>query len=140
MADPAVKRVDPPAAANILKQTAGALLIDVRSRVEFDYVGHPIGAIHVPWKDAPDWQTNPHFVKQVRQLLRDVGRASPEDTPILLICRSGGRSLAAGEALAADGFRELYNVEEGFEGDRDADNHRGTVNGWRYHGLPWEQT
>jgi rhodanese-related sulfurtransferase len=48
--------------------------------------------------------------------------------------------MAAARALAAAGFTRLYNVAEGFEGDRDADSHRGALGGWRYHGLPWEQT
>ena len=131
MTGSSVGRVDPKRAVEILAHQSAAVLIGVRSRVEFDYVGHPIGTVHVTWKDAPDWQTNPRFVSQVKQALLNRGWPAPDDTPVLLICRSGGRSLAAGEILSASGFKEVYNVEQGFEGDRDAGNHRGTMNGRR---------
>ena len=57
-----------------------------------------------------------------------------------MLCRSGVRSLAAGKKLAEHGYTDVTNIAEGFEGDKDAHNHRGHVNGWRYHGLPWEQS
>ncbi|MEQ8663563.1 MAG: rhodanese-like domain-containing protein [Gammaproteobacteria bacterium] len=134
-----IERITPPAAALILADDPHALLIDVRSRVEFDYVGHPVGAVNVIWKDYPDWQENPRFVDDVRAALAAHGG---DDTtrPLLAICRSGARSLAAAKALAAAGYRRLYNVEEGFEGDKDDAGHRRSVSGWLAHGLPWEQT
>ena len=58
---------------------------------------------------------------------------------MILICRSGKRSVEAGEALEAAGFRRVYNVLHGFEGDLDESHHRGSRNGWRFEGLPWEQ-
>ncbi len=135
-----VQRVDPKQAAELLQGRPGAVLLDVRSKVEFDYVGHPTGAIHVPWKEAPDWAVNPDFVAAVRAALGDAGDGPVTERPLLLICRSGARSMSAAQALSETGFKELYNIEEGFEGDKDGEQHRGTVNGWRYHGLPWEQT
>jgi len=134
-----IQRVTPPQAARLLADEADAVLIDVRSKVEFDYVGHPEGALHVMWKDYPDWQENPHFVEEVRAALAGRGGDRP-DRPILALCRTGGRSLAAAKKLAEAGYTRLYNVEEGFEGDKNAAGHRGTVNGWRFHRLPWEQT
>ena len=59
--------------------------------------------------------------------------------PILLICRSGKRSLEAGNLLVKEGFCDVYNVAEGFEGELDEKHHRSTQGGWRFHGLPWEQ-
>jgi len=139
MSDTGVGRLSPPEAAEFLETHPEAVILDVRSKVEFDYVGHPIGAVHVPWKEFPDWQINPQFTREVRERL--AARAgAPEQVPVLVICRSGSRSFAAGEQLARDGFREVYNIEEGFEGDKDARNQRGHLNGWRHHGLPWEQT
>lgn len=138
MSQTTVGRIDPRQAFELMQRCPQAILIDVRSRMEYDYVGHPLGAVHIPWKEFPDWGVNPRFVEEVQALLRERG-APPARTPVLLLCRSGARSLAAGEALAGQGFGEVYNVEEGFEGDRDAHHHRSTVNGWRYRGLPWEQ-
>jgi rhodanese-related sulfurtransferase len=137
--DDNIGRRTPPEAWKILNEESGAILLDVRSKVEYDYVGHPPGAVHVAWKEYPDWKQNPGFVNDVRAALNERGGDDPS-RPILAICRSGARSLAAAKALANAGYQRLYNVEEGFEGDKDGNAHRGTINGWRFHGLPWEQT
>ena len=139
MGDEQIKRVDPAQAWQILASDVRAVLLDVRSKVEFDYVGHAAGALNVMWKDYPDWQENPHFVAQVKAALNARGGDSAS-RPILAICRSGVRSLAAAKVLAAAGYTNLTNVEEGFEGDKDAHGHRCTVSGWRSRQLPWEQT
>lgn len=128
-----VKSVNPKQAFEILQSNTAAVLLDVRDRLEYNFVGHPKGAVNIPWKDAPDWKPNPNFVDEVRQ------RIPNPETPILLICRSGQRSLDAAKALAQAGYRDLSNVEEGFEGPLDEHKHRGTLGGWRFHGLPWEQ-
>jgi rhodanese-related sulfurtransferase len=135
-----VENINPTQAFELLEAEPDAVLIDVRSKMEFDYVGHPRGALLVPWAEFPSWAVDPPaFVARVRKLLQERG-GHVESRPILTLCRSGGRSMAAARALDAAGFKRLYNVAQGFEGDRDADNHRGTLGGWRYHGLPWEQT
>ena len=139
MNDEHIKRVTPPEAWQILERDPRAVLIDVRSKVEFDYVGHPRHARLVMWKDYPAWRENPNFVAEVKSALTAHGDDAL-DRPILAICRSGARSFAAAQALAAAGFTDLYNIEQGFEGDKDAAGHRGTLNGWRFHQLPWEQT
>ena len=118
---------------------AEATLVDVRSRMEYEYVGHPIGAIHVAWKEFPDWQIDEHFVFRLTTALVALGRTNVEHLPIYLICRSGARSLAAARELEQKGFTNVFNIETGFEGDKDAQGHRNTVNGWRFHNLPWEQ-
>jgi len=135
-----VKTISPKQAWQLLQEKPQAVMIDVRSSMEYLFVGHPKGAVSIPWIDEPDWTKNPHFVKQVRQLM--LGGASCTEAgcaPILLVCRSGKRSLEAGQALAAEGFGEVYNVEGGFEGPLDEDHHRSTIAGWRHEGLPWEQ-
>jgi len=118
-----------------------ALLVDVRSTMEFLFVGHPMGAIHIPWLDEPDWTINPHFVTEVRKLLLGgaLCEAEGDCVPVVLICRSGKRSREAGRALMEAGLRQVYNVTEGFEGDLDEHHHRSSRGGWRYRGLPWEQ-
>jgi rhodanese-related sulfurtransferase len=136
-----VKSISPQKAWEIVENDPRAVLVDVRSGIEYLFVGHPKGAIHIGWIDEPDWKVNPNFALEVRKLL--LGGMSCHDdigcAPVILICRSGKRSLEAGETLIKDGFTEVYNVLEGFEGDLDADHHRSTTGGWRYHGLPWEQ-
>ena len=119
-----------------------AVLLDVRTRIEFEYVGHPPGAINVPWKEPPDWVVDAGFVDKVRSGL---AKTYPqieriEELTVLLLCRSGVRSRSAGEALQARGFKDVYNIAEGFEGDRDQNKHRNTINGWRMNKLPWEQS
>jgi rhodanese-related sulfurtransferase len=108
--------------------------------MEFEYVGHPVGAIHVPLKEAPDWNTDPGFCAKVREALHQSHDTNPEDLTILALCRSGARSKTAVELLTAAGFKSVYNVIEGFEGDRNEEKHRSEINGWRFHGLPWEQS
>ncbi|MBS1246086.1 MAG: sulfurtransferase [Proteobacteria bacterium] len=131
-----VKTLSPKEAHQLLQAHPNALFVDVRSNMEYLFVGHPAGAIHIPWIDEPDWKVNPHFVTQVRQAI--LGGASGA-APVVLICRSGVRSLEAGKALVQAGVKEVYNVDEGFEGTLDDHHHRSSVGGWRFHGLPWEQ-
>jgi rhodanese-related sulfurtransferase len=131
-----VKTLSPKEAYKLLQEHPNAVLIDVRSHMEYLFVGHPAGAIHIPWIDEPDWKLNPHFLTQVRQTM--LGGASGA-APVVLICRSGVRSLEAGKALIEAGVKDVYNVSEGFEGQLDEKHHRSSQGGWRYHGLPWEQ-
>jgi len=141
MTESNVQSITPEQAWKVLEKDPRAVLIDVRSNMEFLFVGHPKGAIHVSWIDEPDWTINPHFAVEVRKVLLG-GVSSGDDTgcaQVLLICRSGKRSLEAGKLLLQQGFNEVFNVQGGFEGDLDETHHRGTVNGWRFHGLPWEQ-
>jgi len=135
-----VKGMSPEEAHELLEKDPTAILIDVRSGMEFLFVGHPKGAIHVAWIDEPDWDINPEFVKHVRQLLLGgVSHSDHNSVPVVLICRSGKRSLEAGELLVKSGMKEVYNVLEGFEGELDETHHRSTLGGWRFHDLPWEQ-
>lgn len=140
MTDPQINDVRPDEAMEILRQDPNAILLDVRSIMEYDYVGHPLGALHVALMEPPDWKADPDFVTKVLEALSGRSRHPVEDTPILTLCRSGKRSLAAAQELGRHGFTRLYNVVDGFEGDRDARRHRSTVNGWRFRGLPWEQS
>lgn len=136
-----VKTLSPKKAYELLQKNPKAVFIDVRSEMEFLFVGHPVGAVHVAWIDEPDWDINPNFVKHVRQVL--LGGVSHLDgqksVPVILICRSGKRSVEAGEALIKAGLTEVYSVDEGFEGELDDNHHRSAVGGWRFHQLPWAQ-
>lgn len=137
-----IKEITPSQAWELTQSDNNAVIIDVRSSMEYEYVGHPIGAIHVAWKQPPRWQTEPEFVQHVCDALEAIrpGINSKEDLQVLALCRSGARSQSAGETLLSNGFKNVYNILEGFEGDKDSSNHRNTLNGWRVHGLPWEQS
>ena len=124
----------------ICQQDPRTLLIDVRSSMEFLFVGHPKGALHIPWIDEPDWVVNKDFVIEIRKLaLGGLKESSTDDVPIILICRSGNRSDEAGKLLVESGIRNVYHIDDGFEGKLDENHHRSTLGGWRYHDLPWEQ-
>lgn len=131
--------LNPREAHEFLEKTPEALLVDIRSSMEYLFVGHPVGSIHIPWIDEPNWEVNPSFVEQITSLCKEKNEQKPEDVPLVLLCRSGKRTLDAGDLLIAYGFSRVMHVDEGFEGDKDDNNHRGTLGGWRYHGLPWEQ-
>lgn len=131
--------VSPLEAWKIRQDDPRALLIDVRSSMEYLFVGHPSGALHIPWIDEPEWTVNPNFVTEIRKLALGGLNESERDVPILLICRSGNRSLEAGKVLIDAGMENVYNIDEGFEGKLDENHHRSTLGGWRYHNLPWEQ-
>ncbi|MDH5407611.1 MAG: rhodanese-like domain-containing protein [Gammaproteobacteria bacterium] len=140
MADSQVKTLSPKQAWQLIQDEPKALLVDVRSQMEFLFIGHPVGAIHIAWIDEPDWNVNPHFAAEIRKLiLGGLDHKSGQNVPILLICRSGKRSLEAGELLIREGFGQVYNIADGFEGELDDNHHRSTLAGWRFDGLPWEQ-
>lgn len=134
-----VKTISPTDAWQICQQDPRALLIDVRSSMEYLFVGHPQGAIHVPWIDEPDWEVNKNFAVEIRKLALGGLHESSGDVPIILICRSGVRSAEAGKVLTDAGMNNIYNIDGGFEGKLDESHHRSSLGGWRFHGLPWEQ-
>lgn len=122
----------PPADAWALFQAGEAVIVDVRSGEERKFVGQVPGAVHVAWASGTALTRNPRFV---RELEAKVGH----DQVVLLLCRSGKRSALAAEVATKAGFANAFNVLEGFEGELDADSHRGTADGWRFRGLPWVQ-
>jgi len=108
-------------------------LVDVRTVAEYVYVGHPENAYNIPlvfW-DEPNLQTvaNEDFVDDVK------ARFKPGDI-LILICRSGSRSAHAQRMLRRSGFEQVFNIREGFEGQKDQNGHR-TVDGWKNEGLPY---
>lgn len=121
-----------PPEAWALFQAGAAQLVDVRSAEELKFVGHVPGGQHVAWMTGAALVKNPRFVRELEKI-------ASKDSVILLLCRSGKRSAAAAEAATLAGFTAVYNVLEGFEGDRDAHGHRGALNGWQAAGLPWQQ-
>jgi rhodanese-related sulfurtransferase len=111
-----------------------ALFVDVRMEIESLYVGRPPGVDNIPWYEYPDLTPDPaQFVAAVER------EAGSKTRPLVLICRSGKRTVDAGLALEAAGFTDVAHVLHGFEGEMNEQFHRSTINGWRHAGLPWEQ-
>ncbi len=124
----------PPEAYNFLQTIEKAVLVDVRTKPELHYVGRVPDATEIEWMTWPDMEVNEDFINELK------ASGLSEEDPILFICRSGVRSHNAALTAHANGFHQVYNVIEGFEGDPDANQRRSKVNGWRYHGLPWYQS
>ncbi len=129
----------PREAWDYLNQYENAVLVDVRTRPEWEFVGVPnltdIGRqpLFIEWQHYGAG-ANENFIDQVRNT------GLPEDTPLLLLCRSGVRSLHAAVALTQAGFQTCFNISDGFEGQLDAERHRGAGDsGWKASGLPWIQ-
>lgn len=127
----------PAEAAELLAGDPQAVLVDVRTRAEWAYVGvpQPVGprpVVAVEWLTYPSGAPNPAFLAE----LADAG-VTP-DVPVVFLCRSGVRSVAAADAATAAGYARAYNVLEGFEGPLGGDGHR--TGGWRGAGLPWRQS
>ncbi len=112
-------------------QAGDAVLVDVRSEAELAWIGFVPGAAAVPWKHWPGMAVNTRFDAQLQA-------AVPPGKKVLMLCRSGVRSIASAQRATELGF-EAYNILEGFEGDPDAHGQRNRLGGWRFHGLPWKQ-
>jgi sulfur dioxygenase len=112
-------------------QAGQAVLVDIRTDAERAWVGFVPGAVDLAWKQWPGMAMNPGYDDGLLTLV-------PKDKKVLLLCRSGLRSIPAAKRAAELGF-EAYNILEGFEGDPDINAHRNSVGGWRMRGLPWRQ-
>ena len=121
----------PPQLAHDWWRSGDAVLVDVRTDAEREWVGFVPGAVALAWKQWPGMAINPAFDEGIRQ-------AVPQGKKAVLLCRSGVRSIAAAKRAAELGI-EAYNILEGFEGDADPEGHRGHKGGWRLRGLPWRQ-
>ena len=130
-----MKHLTPKETWALLQQQPKALFVDVRMEIESLYVGRPPGVHMIPWYEYPELKPDPAaFVAAIEREAQ--GR---KDCTVVLLCRSGKRTVEAGHALEAAGFTDVVNVLHGFEGELDDTYHRSTLNGWRFDGLPWEQ-
>lgn len=136
--------VTPREAWATLSSEPGAVLIDVRTTAEWNYVGVPdlssIGRplLRVEWQTFPSGGVNQRFAETLDAELSESGVS--REAPLYFICRSGARSASAAAAMHAAGYAHCFNVAGGFEGARDGEGHRGTKEGWKAEGLPWVQS
>jgi rhodanese-related sulfurtransferase len=131
-------------AFSILQEDSASVLVDVRTKAEWSYVGAPdlsgLGkqTLLIEWQEFPSMNLNPNFTATLEKALHDQGVAA--DAPILFLCRSGARSRAAAIALTQTGHTRCFNIADGFEGPLDDKRHRGAVGGWKAQGFPWSQS
>jgi rhodanese-related sulfurtransferase len=123
----------------LLEKHPAALLVDVRTQPEWIFAGFPNLAslskevAMLPWRHFPAMQQNPDFVTELTALVAD------RQTPLLFLCRTGGRSREAAIAMATQGYRYCFNLMDGFDGPLSPEGQRGSTSGWRAAGLPWRQ-
>lgn len=128
--------LSPQSAAEVLKTTPGAVLIDVRTEPEWATVGIPDPAalpsepVFLEWLLPPAMAPNPAFVERLKTTL--AARGADSTTPLLFLCRSGARSAAAAAAMSGLGYARCHNIEGGFEGSPGQG-----LPGWKQSGLPW---
>ena len=134
-----IPEISPRDAWSLLEREPKAMLVDVRTEPEWNFVGVPdlstIGKplVRLAWQVYPQMAVDPGFADKLI-----AAGATPEHS-LFFLCRSGARSLAAARLMASRGFARCYNVRDGFEGPADGARHRGQVAGWKHDGLPWVQ-
>ncbi len=122
----------PDEACRLMEAAPGSRIVDVRTRAELDWVGRIPGAIEIEWQVYPGMKSNPYFMAQLEQQVE-------KEALVMFICRSGMRSHHAAVLATQAGYSDCYNILEGFEGDKDTEEHRNSKGGWRHAGLPWKQ-
>ena len=128
-------------AFRMLEADAKALMVDVRTEPEWQYVGAPDlsglnkDIVFLSWQIYPSMQIRPDYVERLSEELRK--RGADETARVLFLCRSGVRSQHAAKLATEHGYTNCFNILEGFEGDKDNNGHRKNVNGWCKAGLPW---
>ena len=131
--------ITPQQAWEMLTSNASTQLIDVRTQPEWAFAGLPelssLGrkTLTLSWKFYPTFELNTEFLAQLKTLIPDT------TTPLLFLCKTGGRSADAATAATALGYSACYNIAGGFEGDANGNRQRGKINGWKAANLPWEQ-
>jgi rhodanese-related sulfurtransferase len=128
-----IPALQPKDAFELIENDSSVILIDVRTKAEIDWVGKPVleteQYMHVEWLMYPGSAQNPDFLSILSKL--------PKDTPLVFLCRSGIRSKMAVQAALDGGFEVAIDIIGGFEGQRNSNGHRKSVDGWCYFGLPW---
>lgn len=124
----------PQEAYQLLQADPKVKLVDVRTDAERDWIGRVAinegQHLAVQWNLYPENKPNPDFLKQLQQ-------STGEEDVLLFLCRSGVRSRHAATLATENGYKHCFDILEGFEGEKDAQGHRRTVNGWCKTGLPW---
>ena len=134
--------VTPAEAWDVLSSNEAAVLVDVRTKIEWQLIGQPDLSSLAQEPLYLEWVTvggpNPNFVAELESGLAE--RNVSTDAPVFFMCQSGGRSKIAAMQCTELGYTTCHNIAEGFEGDLDEHQHRNSVSGWKVAGLPWTQS
>jgi rhodanese-related sulfurtransferase len=131
-------------AFSLLEGDPSSVLIDVRTKAEWAYVGTPdtqaLGKtpLFLEWQSYPSMSVDASFAARLEALLQSAG--VERGAPLLFLCRSGARSRSAAIAMTSAGWGPCFNISDGFEGPLDGLRRRGGAGGWKVGGLPWTQT
>lgn len=140
-----VTQISPKEAFGLLKNDQNSVLVDVRTAEEFNFVGFPNAVefnnrlVFLPWQIFPEMNENPKFASSLNESLKKLFGENAKKAKVIFICRSGGRSSQAAEYAGDLGYDNCYNLTSGFEGDLNANGHRGKTSGWKASDLPWRQ-
>lgn len=140
-----VTQINAQDAFELLKNDQNSVLVDVRTFEEFNFVGFVNATpfnnrmVLLPWQLSPTMAENPEFAPALENSLKKLFSDKSKDAKVLFLCRTGGRSNAAANYAENLGYKNCYNVTAGFEGELDAKEQRGKVNGWKAENLPWRQ-
>ena len=119
-------------------------ILDVRTPGEYIFVGHAPMATNIPIKflktEVDSIKMEP-FMPLNEKFINEVKEKFQKTDTIMIMCRSGARSAAAVNMLAKAGFKNIYNIIDGFEGDKlnvpgSYNNGKRLVNGWKNSGAP----
>ena len=151
-------------AFDMLNTVPDTYLIDVRTRAEYQFIGHPPMAYLFPYffltdtlaKKGESWVYQ--FNDKNKSFVEEISKTFQKTNNLLMVGRDGTRSILAAKELIKNGFKNVYNVKDGFEGppfpyfeDKNlhkfytqlakthkipAYNHR-RFYGWQWWGLPW---
>jgi rhodanese-related sulfurtransferase len=131
-------------AYSLLKSDASSVLIDVRTKAEWAYVGMPdiqaLGKtpLFLEWQSYPSMAVDAGFAGRLEALLQSAG--VERGASLVFLCRSGARSRHAAIAMTSAGWGPCFNISDGFEGPLDDLRRRGGAGGWKAGGLSWTQT
>ncbi len=131
--------ISPLEAWELLENESNCHLVDCRTAAEWNFVGVPDltqiekKALFIEWQTLPHMEKNASFLQEINDSIVS------KETKIILLCRSGARSRSAAEFLTNHGYKNCFNLSEGFEGVHDSKGHRGNIEGWKKALLPWKQ-
>ena len=131
--------LSPNEAWDTIKLNSDCFLVDCRTSAEWSLVGVPdldsLGkkVLFVEWQTFPTMEKNSRCLQEISET------NLTKNSKIIFLCRSGARSRSAAEFLTSQGYENCFNCSEGFEGSHNNFGHRGKVNGWKFHNLPWKQ-
>jgi rhodanese-related sulfurtransferase len=121
-----------------------SVLIDIRTNEEFENIGIVDDknfcnkSVLLPYLIGSEMNINPDFLPNLLFKIDQINDAKNK-AELFFICRSGGRSNSAAEIIKQIGYKNIFNIIKGFEGDVNERGERSKINGWIVENLPWRK-